>query len=75
MPIGAGLMSPPTLLFNRPMRVMLPQMNRETINVNPDNERYEALKEHQDKYLKGKIITKTNFFSYRVYSKCVVREW
>ena len=44
MPIGTGLPSPATLLFNRPIRALLPQMNREPININADEEHYKALK-------------------------------
>ena len=44
MPIGAGLPSAATFLFNRPIRVLLPQINRESINFNADDENYETLK-------------------------------
>ena len=33
-PVGAGLPSPATLLFNRPIRDLLPKMNRKA-NFNP----------------------------------------
>ena len=44
MPIGAGFPSPATLLFNRPIRALLPHINREPINLNADDGNYEALK-------------------------------
>ena len=37
MPIGAGLPNQATLLFNGPIRVLLPQINREPININADD--------------------------------------
>ena len=43
MPINAGLPSPATLLFNRPIRALLPLMNREPININADGKHYKAL--------------------------------
>ena len=49
---GAGQCSPTTLLFNRPVRVLLLQTNRKPINLNADDEHYEALKTCQDKYSK-----------------------
>ena len=50
-PIGAGLPIPFTLLFNRPSRALLPNMNREPITFNADNEHYETLRICQDKYI------------------------
>ena len=47
IPIGAGLASPATLLFNRPIRAQLLQINRETISFNADNNNYEALKHNK----------------------------
>ena len=38
MPIGGGLPSLATLYFNRPIQALLPQINREPINCNADNE-------------------------------------
>ena len=52
-PVGSGLPSPATLLFNRPIRALLLKINREPINFNDDNEHFEALKTCQDKYTKG----------------------
>ena len=46
MCIGAGLPSPAFLLFNRLIRGLLPQMNREAININNDDAQYEVLKAH-----------------------------
>ena len=51
MSIGTGLPSPATLLVSRPIRALLPQVNRELINYIRDNKNYEALKLCQDKYL------------------------
>ena len=41
--IGAGLPSPSMILFNRPIRALLPQVNRDIFNFNT-HEPYEALK-------------------------------
>ena len=35
-PVGTVLPSPAMLLFNRPIRVLLPQIGNEPINVNDD---------------------------------------
>ena len=48
VPTGAGLPSPAMLLFKRPIRELLSEMNRETININNDDTQYEAFKAHQD---------------------------
>ena len=37
---GAGLPSPTTLLFNMPIRALFPQMKREPIKFNVDDEHY-----------------------------------
>ena len=51
--LGTGLTSPATLLFNWPIRGLLPLINKEPININNDNVQYEALKVHQGKYVKN----------------------
>ena len=42
--VGAWLPSQATLLFNMPIRALLLQIGRESININNDYEYYEALK-------------------------------
>ena len=42
--VSTGLPSQARILFNRPIRTLLPQIDRESINVNDDDEYYEALK-------------------------------
>ena len=50
IPIGVGLPSSATFLFNRPIRaLLLLQINKEPINFNADNEHYEMLKTCHDK--------------------------
>ena len=44
---------PATMLFNRPIQDPLHQMNRAPTNVNKNNAQYEALKAHQNKYVKN----------------------
>ena len=65
MPIGTGLPSLAMLLFNRPIRTLLPQVNRNPINYNADDENYKALKLQQDKYLKN-IDTHRDSFSFPI---------
>ena len=69
-PIDVGLPSTATLLFNRPMGALLPQMNREPININAFDIHYEVLKACQDTYPKGNDSHELAFFSHRVYSCC-----
>ena len=59
--VGNGLPSPVTLSFNRPIRALLLQINREQTNFNADDEHYEDLKTHQDKYIKGNDTYKDSF--------------
>ena len=59
--IDAGLPSPAMLLFNRPIKGLLAQMNREPININNDDNQYEAHKTHQDSVLRTLILSKTTF--------------
>ena len=56
IPIGAGLPSPATQLFNRPMV----GLNREPININNDDAQYKAFKARQNKDIKGSD-TNTHF--------------
>ena len=42
-PVGAGLPSPVTVLFKGQIRGLLPQMNREPININNDDTHYKVL--------------------------------
>ena len=44
MCISEGLPSAAMLLFKRPIRGLLPQMNMELINIDNDDAEYEALK-------------------------------
>ena len=64
MPIGARLPSPAMLLFNRPIRGLLPQMKGKPIFMNNDAQ-FEAFKECQDKYVKNNDIDK-DFLSFPV---------
>ena len=51
--IGLNTNNDVMLLFNRPVRGLLPQINRQPININNDNTQYEDLKDCQNKYIKG----------------------
>ena len=48
-PLGLGLPSPATLLFNHPVRGIMPIINGPPIGLNNDNEHYEALNMRQMK--------------------------
>ena len=62
MHIGTESPSPATLLFNRPIWHLLPQMNQEPINIKADNGHCEAQKAHQDKYLRGSDTLKGSLY-------------
>ena len=51
-PVDTGLHSPATLLLNRPIRTLLPQMNKEPTNFTADDECHKVLNACQDKYIK-----------------------
>ena len=62
--VGTGLPSAASLLFNRPIRALLLQIGKEPINVNNDDESYEALKSRQEAYTKNNDTHKdSTFFS------------
>ena len=50
MPIRAGIQSPATMLFNKPRRGLLPQMNRDPITVDNNNLHHEVLEANQEKW-------------------------
>ena len=56
--MGLGLLSPATLVFDRLIRSLLPQMNIDPNNIKNDNMHYEALEAWQRKYDKGKDTQK-----------------
>ena len=56
--IGAGLLSLPVMLFNRPIRGLLPQLSRDTINVGKDDILKKALETQQKKNEKGRDAQK-----------------
>ena len=60
--IDTGLSSPATFFIKRPIRSLLPQMNRKPIDINADDEHYEALKTGQDKYFKGSDAHKDSLY-------------
>ena len=72
MPIGTGLPSPATLLFNRPIRAMFLQIKTEPINFNKEGEIYEDLISWQDNYLKGNDMLKDSI-SFSVGSTAAVQ--
>ena len=74
--IGAGLLSPATLLINRPIKDLLPQKYREHINVNNDNAQYKALGAYHNKNIKNNDIHKDpSVFFCCIYSSSAVGRW
>ena len=73
-PISRGLPSPAALLFNWPIRALLPKINREHIIFNAEDEHYGALKHAMKKPLRA-VILKDFFFPYSIYSSCPVHRW
>ena len=55
-PLGLGLPSPTTLLFNHPIRGIMPIINRPPIDLNNDDEHYEALVKRQMKMIRIIIL-------------------
>ena len=53
MPVGPGLLSPATLLFNRPMRGLVPSTSRMLINIDYDEDNYHKLKAEQNEASKN----------------------
>ena len=52
-PLGQGLPSPATLLFNHPIKGIMPILNRPPVHTNNNDDHYETLVERQakaDKY-------------------------
>ena len=70
--IDVGLPKP--TMLNRPIPGLLPQMNREPLNINNDEAQYEAFKTFQDKYVKNKDPHHDELF-YRIYSNCALWWW
>ena len=56
--IGVGLLSPGMMLYNRPIRDLLPQMNRHPIDINNDDMHYEALRCTKENMIRVKILKK-----------------
>ena len=48
-PLGQGLPSPAMLLFNHPVRGIMPVMDRPPININNDDEYHQTLMHRQGK--------------------------
>ena len=59
---GPGILSPATLLFNRLIRALLPQIGRKPINITKDIEYYEALKSGQQTYIRNNDTHNVSIF-------------
>ena len=71
-PVGAGLHGPASLIFNRPIRAMLPHINRGPINFNADDKHYEALRHVKTNTKGNDIHSDPSFVSYMDCSSCPV---
>ena len=60
--IGVSIPSSATLLFNRPIRALLPKIGRAPININKDDVYYKALKSRQETYIKNTYTCKHSAF-------------
>ena len=60
MPVGEGLLNPTMILFSGLIKDLLPQVNRDSINVNNDDTYFEALEAQQRKNDKGKDTQKVS---------------
>ena len=64
MLVGTWLLSTASMLFNRPIRALLLQIGSMPININNDDEYYEAIKLRQQAYNKKNDTHKdSTFFS------------
>ena len=66
MQIERGIPSPATMLFNRPIRGLLPQMNIDPINVVNDDIHDKALETHQRKNYKCKDYSSSAVGKHRI---------
>ena len=57
MLVSTGLPSPAMMLFNRPIRALLPQIGGDPMSISNDDEYYEALKSRQKVYTKNNATT------------------
>ena len=58
------------LLFNKHIKVLLPQIEREPININKDDGYYEALKSGKKHTLRIMILKSDSTFFHRIYDSC-----
>ena len=72
MPLGPGLPSPATLLFNHLTRGIMPIINRPLISIDNDNEHHKALVKRQTKHHK-KYDTARNYTLFPIGSTVAVQ--
>ena len=70
-PLGQGLPSPITILFNCPIRGILPIINRPPVVIDNDEEHHEVIIERQTK--NGKDKDTSNFVSIPIGSTAVIQ--
>ena len=75
-PVEAGLLSLAVMLFNGPIRDLLPKMNRVPSNIHINDVQYEALKPHHNIYIIRTSIFKNSFCLFCwIYSSSPVGRW
>ena len=75
-PTSAWLPSPAMMLLKRPIRALLPQIDREPINVNNDDEYYEALKSGKEAYTtNNEYLQRLYVIFFRIYSSSPDGGW
>ena len=72
-PLGQGLPSPTTVLFNCPIRGIMPIINRPPVGIDNDEEHHEVIIKRQTKNDKDKDTSKT-FVSIPIESTVAVQQ-
>ena len=72
MPLGQGLPSPAIILFNHPIRGIMPVINRPPVGINNDDEHHKALIGRQNRNDIGKDTSKS-FVSLPIWSTVAVQ--
>ena len=62
-PLGLGLPSPATMIFNCPIRDIMPIISRLPISINNNEEHYDTLVKRQTKMIKTKVLPEIRFLS------------
>ena len=75
MPLGPGVPSPATLLFNYPTGSIIPLVSRLPISIDKDDEQHKALVKRQTNMIEVMIFPEIILFFPRVYCSYPVGRW